>query len=156
MGCFLRYFMTNPVPLRSLSGCVRVVGLLIAEDTPDGLPGDEHGDWQHQQHPKHAENVVSSFAAPPLDICKTVLLGSYACTYVILTEYSGFLDFPVLSWWILLVRDQMFSGSSECWCPLWCWELKVLTRDRSLKYWLWMALLFILTADSSQNPITIN
>ena len=63
--------MKNPVPLRSLSGCVRVVGLVIDEDAPDGLPGDEHGDWQHQQHPKHAENVVSSLAAAPLDSWKT-------------------------------------------------------------------------------------
>lgn len=35
----------------------------------------------------------------------------------------------------------MFSGSSEVWCPLGCWELKVLTRDRSLKQGLLDALM---------------
>ena len=41
---------------------------------------------------------------------------------VCITAYSGFLAFPMPSWWILLVRDQMFSGSAESARPCW-WEL---------------------------------
>ena len=59
--------MNNPGSLGS-TGRVGDVGLVVLEDAPDGLPRDEHGDGQHQQHPEHADYVVSSPTARTLGI----------------------------------------------------------------------------------------
>ena len=59
--------MNNPGSLGS-TGRVGDISLVVLEDAPDGLPRDEHGDCQHQQHPEHADDVVSSPTARTLGI----------------------------------------------------------------------------------------
>ena len=59
--------MNNPGSLGS-SGRVGDISLVVLEDAPDGLPCDEHGDGQHQQHPEHTDDVVRPPTARTLGI----------------------------------------------------------------------------------------
>ena len=59
--------MNNSGSLGS-TGRVGDVSLVVLEDAPDGLPRDEHGDCQHQQHPEHADDVMSPPTARTLGI----------------------------------------------------------------------------------------